>query len=310
MGRHSPTSISPGYTTMVNCNSKLAFASIFVLIGLCAAAEVKCPVRYEGNNPQKQEAYLDIDIGQDFFPNGWKLQLKFDKGVKEVEIPQTRREASQMLTPQVYRFQNRGYNSFLRGPTTLLLHVTELAEVKKGQKYAAVTSAKVANLSPDAKWYELCEPVVLATPPPPPPQKPPCTDFYNLKMNDIGHGKTNEYEGDLNITYPKTIVGFTFDITFNKAPKPHGIFIDNVSSKKLAGNTFQFKPYQSNAQIRLHKGELVPRWDQSRQFNFGHFKVQLNNPLPRKESQMPVPIKMVTNFHGKKGVKKFVMCEG
>merc|ERR1712168_1067127 len=117
MGRHSPTSTSPGYTTMVNCNCKLAFASIFVLIGLCAAAEVKCPVRYEGNNPQKQKAYLDIDIGQDFFPNGWKLQLKFDKGVKEVEIPQTRREASQMLTPQVYRFQNRGYNSFLRGPS-------------------------------------------------------------------------------------------------------------------------------------------------------------------------------------------------
>jgi len=309
MGRHSPTSNSPGYTTMVNCNSKLVLAGIFVLIGLCAA-KVKCPVRYEGNNPQMRKAYLDIDIGTDFFPNGWKLALIFDKDVKDVEIPQTRREASRRWTPKVYSFQNRGYNFFLRGPTTLLLHITELAEVKKGQKYAALTNAKVANLSKGAKWYELCMPEVIATPPPPPAKKPPCTDFYNLEMNDIGHGKTNEYEGDLNITYPETIVGFSFDVTFNKAPKPHGIFIDNVSSKKLGGNTFQFKPYQSNAQIRLHEGELVPRWDQSGQFNFGHFKVQLNKPLPRKESQMPVPIKIVTNFYGKKGVKKFVMCEG
>jgi len=296
---------------MVNC--KLVFFGFLALVGLCAAAKVDCPVKYEGNNPQMRKAHLTVDIGKDFFVKGWKLELTFNKNVKDVEGPHTRREATKKITGSKYLFENRGYNSILnggKGPTTLLLHVLELSEVRRGKGYAELVSARIAESVDDAKWYELCQPELVATPPPP-PVKPPCTDFYNMEMNDAGHNKvTNEYEGELNITFPRPVVGFSFDITFSKAAEISNVFIDNVESKTRTGNLFPFKPWQSNTQIRVHEGESVPRWDQRGHANFGHFKVQLKKSLGRKESLMPVPIKIVSKFHGKKGLEKFVMCEG
>merc|ERR1712142_1372357 len=204
---HSPTSSSPGKTTMAD--GKHVVFGFLALIGFCAAAKLDCPVKYHGTNPQMRKAYLTVDIGKDFFPKGWKLEMTFNKNVKDVEGPQTKREATITINPSKYQFSNRGYNSLLggekgkRGPTTLLFHVTELRE---GQGYAELISARVAEAAPDAKWFELCQPKPVATPPPPTaPYIPPCTDFYNLKMNDVGHGKTNEYEGELNITFSRPV---------------------------------------------------------------------------------------------------------
>merc|ERR1712142_357010 len=296
---------------MVNC--KLVFFGFLALVGLCAAAKVDCPVKYEGNNPQMRKAHLTVDIGKDFFVKGWKPELTFNKNVKDVEGPHTRREATKKINGSKYLFENRGYNAILnggKGPTTLKLHVLESREVRKGQGYAELISARIAESVDDAKWYELCQPEPVATPPPP-PQKPPCTDFYNMKMNDAGHGKvTREYEGDLNITFPRPVVGFSFDITFSKADSIAGVDIPNVESKSKTGNVFPFKPWQSITQIKLHEGESVPRWDQSGQANFGRYKVRLNKDLPRKASKVPLPIKIVSKFHGRKGVEKFVTCEG
>jgi len=300
---------------MVNFNRKLVIAGIFALIGLCTASEVTCPVSYT-DTPQMRKAILTVDIGEDFFEDGWVLVMTYDKAVKDVEGPQTKREATKKLSPVKYRMENANYINALRGPTSMLFHVTELAEVKANGKYAELISAKIKEAKPGAKWYELCQPVVVATPAPPTePPLPPCTDFYNMKMNDAGHGKTNEYEGELNITFPRNIIGFSFDVTFNKAPKSDGVHIDNTERTKKSGTVYSFKAWQSHAQIRLHKNERVPRWDQSGQFNFGHFKVRLSKDLPRQESQMPVPIKIVTNFHAGKTnkgkiIERYTMCQG
>jgi len=285
-------------------NSKLVCFGVLALIGVCTAGKIDCPVKYDGvNNPQMRKAHLTVDIGEDFFKKGWNLELTFNKNVREVEIPQTRREDSTKITDSKYGFANRGYNNFMKGPTTLLLHVTELRE---GQGYAELISARIAEAVDGAKWYELCQEEPKATPPPP-EEKPPCTDFYTMEMNNAGHGKTNEYEGELDITFSRPVIGFSFDITFNKAPA--SVNIDNTKTKRM-GKVFQFTPNQSKAQIKLHKGELVPRWDQSGQANFGHYKVQLGQMIMRNPKKMPVPIKIVSKFHGKKGVERFVMCEG
>jgi len=283
---------------MVTCNSKLVLVGFFALIGLTAAEKI-CPVRYEGGNPQMRKAFLDVDIGSDFFTNGWKLQITLSRKVREVEAPGTSRELTTEITEYTYQFMNRGYNALLKGPKNLLFQITELAE---GQGFAEVTNAKIAEVDTENEvWYELCQDEIIK--PPPPPNKP-CSDFYTMNMNDAGHGQTNEYEGDLTIIFSRPVVGFSFDITYSRSASVRAVFIDNVKNTNTKGSVFSFKPYQENAQIKVHKGENIPKWE------LGHFKVTLKKSLARNKNKMPVPVKIVSKFHGNNGVEEYVMCEG
>jgi len=290
------------------------------LIGLAAAADedLLCPVEYvDLGNPQMRMADVTVDVDKSWGAKGWQLMLTFDKSVKEAKSAGVKREDTKMVSPSKYMFRNRGYNGLLKGGEVLKLtfQVNEKSEVKKGQKYAEIKSVKIRSTSgADNSWLELCQPIVMMAPTPAtPPPPPPCSDFYVIEdINDSRDGGrcSRQYKGHLDITFPKPVVGFKFDMTMSG--KINNVLPDNIQVIPKPGKrTFTMKPWDNTAQIKYHKGESVAKWDHDRA-NFGTFQVQydeLCNPKYGQkvtEDMLPRPSKIVVYA---KGIEH-LMCQG
>merc|ERR1719430_2030014 len=298
----------------------LAYLGVFGM-AIALASAVQWPVRYinEGN-PQMRKADLVVAADKDWATNGWELELEFDKRVRDVEGVGTKRETSSSKDGKTFTFTNRNHNSVINGQIELMLrfHVNEQSEVRRG-KYAKLVSARIRSTSDKDhdNWMELCESeeaIILATQPPAPP---PCTDFYEITdINDSRDGGrcSRQYRGNIKkITFTKPVVGFKFDVTFNKkAVGLSQVHFDNLRSVQQEGSrTYRMTPWDNTAQIKSFVGEDAPRWDSKRN-NFGVFQIgyvdDICNDNGPKVTQdlLPVPVKIVVH-HNEESV---VMCQG